>query len=74
MTSHKLSTIVFAQGWLDEEIRSKYSDPEPDQTDYYAQVLATWEIISTSIDELRKENTSLENKLALIDLARNTKT
>ena len=30
--------------------------------------------LNDGLDELRKENTNLENKLALIDLARNTET
>lgn len=74
MTSHKLSTIVFAQSFIDTEIEDKYGDPEPDQQEYFEQVSAMWAIVSTAIDELRKENTSLQNKLALIDLARNTET
>jgi N-acetylglutamate synthase/N-acetylornithine aminotransferase len=88
MTSHKLSTIVFAQGWLAEYIDNATEIVEvnedtmtndemvaaSNENEYREQARAMWEIITKSLDELRKENTSLENKLSLIDLARNTET
>ena len=73
MNSHKLSTIVYAQGWMAEHIETHNDFLDDRETDEYrAQVQQMWEIVSQGLDELRKENTALENKLALIDLARNT--
>ena len=85
MVSHKLSTIVYSQGFLDSFIESETEPVELDETwsdettqdakdqnEYREQVRAMWLVLSEGLDQLRKENTSLENKLALIDLARNT--
>ena len=75
MKSHKLSTIVYAQGWMEEHIETHNDFLNEDETDEYrAQVQEMWRIISEGLDQLRAENTSLENKLALIDMARNTQT
>ena len=87
MVSHKLSTIVYAQGFLDDFIEAEAEPIEldenwpddttqdaKDQNEYREQVRAMWLVLSEGLDQLRKENTSLENKLALIDLARNTVT
>jgi len=74
MNSHKLSTVVYAQGWLDTEINEKYGSPEPDQQEHFDNVLHMWQIVFEGLDQLRKENASLQNKLTLIDLARSTET
>jgi len=86
MKSHKISTIVYAQGFVDGFIES---ETEPviefegteegvqrmrDENEYKSQVREMWAIMSEGLDQIRKENASLENKLALIDLARNTET
>lgn len=73
MNSHKLSTIVYAQGFIDEHIKThdNYLD-DSESDEYREQVQQMWDIVSDGLDQLRKENASLENKLALIDLARNT--
>jgi hypothetical protein len=78
MKSHKLSTIVYAQGWLDTFFENYENDATPirdeDIDEYKEHALEMWRILNDGLDELRKENTSLENKLALIDMARNTET
>ena len=75
MKSHKLSTIVYAQGWMEEHIQTHNDFLDDSETDEYRdQVQQMWQIISEGLDHLRAENTALENKLALIDLARNTPT
>jgi hypothetical protein len=87
MVSHKISTIVYSQGFLDGfieaeaapiELSEDWSDETTqdakDQNEYREQVRAMWLVLSEGLDQLRKENTSLENKLALIDMARNTVT
>lgn len=72
MKSHKLSTVVYAQGWLSEHIVTHNDYLDDTETDAYReQVQQMWQIVSEGLDELRKENAALENKLALIDLARN---
>ncbi len=75
MKSHRLSTIVYAQGWFEEHVISHNNFLDENESDEYrSQVQQMWQIISDGLDELRTENTSLENKLALIDMARNTPT
>lgn len=88
MKSHKLSTIIYAQGFLEEEIGTAYSVLEvneetmtdeqmvaaSNENEHRENVRHMWDIVNSALDELRRENTSLENKLALIDLARNTET
>ncbi len=87
MKEHKIGTIVYAQGFVDSFIES---ETEPitvsedsstevqqdaiEQNEYRVEVATMWKVLSEGLDQLRKENTSLENKLALIDLARNTVT
>ena len=88
MRSHKLSTVVFAQGFLGdyiEEVTQLLEVNEETMTDEQMVVASNendhrlharemWNIIDQGLDELRKENTNLENKLTLIDMARNTET
>jgi DNA polymerase III gamma/tau subunit len=75
MKSHRLSTIVYAQGFIDEHIKTHNDFLDDTESDAYReQVQQMWQIVSEGLDQLRAENTSLENKLALIDLARNTPT
>jgi hypothetical protein len=86
MDSHKLSTVAYAQGFIEDYIESntqpldidmiadEAKQEASDENEHREQVIEMWRIISSGLDRLRKENTSLENKLALIDLARNTVT
>jgi hypothetical protein len=88
MKSHSLSTIVYAQGYLGdfiEEITEPITVDEETMTDeqmvaasneneHRTETRQMWKILSEGLTELRRENASLENKLALIDLARNTET
>ncbi len=87
MNSHKLSTIVYAQGFLENFIEGETEPIEleeswtedstqdaKDQNEYRFEVRAMWKVLSDGLDQLRKENTSLQNKLALIDMARSTET
>jgi hypothetical protein len=87
MDSHKISIIVYAQGFvegfidseaepieLDEDWSDETTQDAKDENEYKEQVRAMWTVLSEGLDQLRKENASLENKLALIDMARNTET
>jgi hypothetical protein len=75
MTSAKLSTLVYCQGFIGEHIETHNNPLDDTESDAYReQVQEAWKLLSDGIDELRRDYTSLENKLALIDLARNTKT
>ena len=88
MKSHSLSTIVYAQGFIGdfiEEVTEPLAVDEETMTDeqmvtasneneHRTEARTMWRILSEGLTELRRENTALENKLALIDLARNTET
>jgi hypothetical protein len=75
MKEHKLSTIVYAQGWLDAHITT-HNDPfDITETDEYRQYVQNmWTIVNEGLDQLLRENTSLQHKLMLIDIARGTET
>ena len=86
MDSHKISTVFYAQGFLEDYIESNtqpldvdmISDDAKqeasDENEHREQVAAMWQVLSRGLDQLRKENVSLQNKLTLIDLARTTET
>lgn len=73
--AHKLSTAVFAQGWLDGQFESFINRAKATQDeDPTALVIATqmqeqWWIVSSTLDQLIKENAELERRLALVKAA-----
>lgn len=75
LTSHKLSTIIYAQGFIGEHIETHNNFLDERETDEYrSEVQDMWRLLSEGVDQLMRENASLRNKLTLIDLARNTQT
>lgn len=73
--SHKLSTAVFAQGWLDGQFENFVSKAtEKANEDPTALLIATqmseqWGIVSTTMDQLIRENADLERRLSIVKSA-----
>jgi hypothetical protein len=72
---HKLSSAVFAQGWLEGQIESavaktaEENKEDPTQLLIATQVQEQWSIVSATLDDLIKENTELKRKLAIVESA-----
>jgi hypothetical protein len=68
MTTNKIDTIMFAEGWLEgklEVLAENYSKSQDESLrEFGTQVLEMWAVISASLDELIRENTELKNKVA----------
>jgi hypothetical protein len=70
--SHKLSTAVHAQGWVDGHIENMVAKAaEKKDENPTAHVVATvlqeqWSIVSNAFDQLVKENAEMARKLAII--------
>jgi hypothetical protein len=75
MATHKLSSAVFAQGWLDGQFESFVDKAVAIQSeDPTALVIATqmrdqWGIVSSAFDRLIKENGEMERRLSLVKAA-----
>jgi hypothetical protein len=75
MAQHKLSTAVFAQGWLEGQFETmvarsaEKADEDPTVHLVATQVLEQWNIVSNAFDQLVKENAELERRLALVKAA-----
>jgi len=73
--SHKLSTAVFAQGWLDGQFESfvnkanETKDEDPTALLIATQMQEQWSIVSNTLDLLIRENTDMERRLALVKAA-----
>jgi hypothetical protein len=71
----KISTVVFAQGWLDGQIESMLAKTEPQQNEdptghlIASQVHEQWTIITQALDDLIKENGELKRKLSVVESA-----
>lgn len=87
MAEHKISTIVYAQGFVEGfieaetepiEIGEDWTDETQqdaaEQNEYRKEVLSTWKVLSEGLDQLRRENDSLRNKISLVDSAMKTPT
>jgi len=87
MALHKLETIVYALGFVEDYIDSNTEPVEldenwPDDTtrdakdtnEYHEQVRNMMKVLSEGVTQLRRENTSLQNKLLLVQSALNTPT
>jgi hypothetical protein len=70
--THKLSTVVFAQGWLDGQFESLVNQSaEKANEDPTAHLIATqmqeqWVIVSNAVDQLIRDNADLERRLAIV--------
>ncbi len=70
--THKLSTAVFAQGWLDGQFESMISkasltaNEDPTTSLIATQMQEQWHIVSNALDELIKENQEMERKLSVV--------
>jgi hypothetical protein len=68
----KLSTVVFAQGWLDGQIenvvKSATMKQNEDPTPFLiaTQVQEQWTLVSNALDELIRENQDMERRLAVV--------
>jgi len=73
--THKMSTVVFAQGWLDGQMESMVSnaaskgDEDPTTLLIVTQIQEQWAIVSNALDTLIKENAELTRKLAVVESA-----
>jgi hypothetical protein len=71
----KISTVVFAQGWLDGQIESMLSntamtqDVDPTGHLIVSQISEQWTLISAALDDLIKENGELKRKLSVVESA-----
>ncbi len=67
---HKISTAVFAQGWLEGQIESAVAAAKLDENENpTAAVLDQWQIVSEFLDDLIKENAELKRKLSIVESA-----
>lgn len=69
---HKLSTVIFSQGWLERQIESMVSSAAEKQNEdptahlIASQIQEQWNVISAALDSLIKENTDMERRLAVV--------
>jgi hypothetical protein len=69
---HKISTVVFSQGWLDGQIESMLANAaakqneEPTMHLIVSQINEQWAIITAALDDLIKENAELNRRMAVI--------
>jgi hypothetical protein len=72
---HKISTVVFSQGWLDGQIESMIANTAAHQNEdptghlIVAQIAEQWAIITAALDDLIKENGELKRKLSVVESA-----
>lgn len=75
MTTHKLNTVVFSQGWIDgqlENMVSKTAEKEnEDPTPHLiaCELQSQWNVVSATMDELIRENAELKRKLSVVESA-----
>lgn len=64
---HKIDTIVFAQGWLGNQLEKAAEGQLTEEGTVIANtVLEQWKLIDEGIDDLVKENAALKLKLTII--------
>jgi len=73
---HKISTAVFAQGWLSGQIESMVASAsqikegdDPASAVIAATIAEQWNIVDEAMDDLIKENGELKRKLSIIESA-----
>jgi hypothetical protein len=73
---HKITTAVFAQGWLGGQIESMVASASQikegdDQTPAViaSQIAEQWKIVDEAMDDLIKENGELKRKLSIVESA-----
>lgn len=72
---HKLSTAVFAQGWLEGQFEnalkkaSETANEDPSALLIATQVQEQWSIVSSTLDRLIKENGDMEHRLNAVKAA-----
>jgi hypothetical protein len=72
---HKLSSAVFAQGWLEGQIdnmvakTSEKQNEDPTSHLIVTQIHEQWTIVSQALDDLIKENAEMKRKLAVVESA-----
>jgi len=75
MSTHKLSTAIYAQGWLEGQFESlltdaqKTSNEDPNKLLIVSQMQEQWNIISGAFDELVAENNELNRRMAVVKSA-----
>jgi hypothetical protein len=78
-TSHQLSTIVYAQGFIEDYIENNTQplvdvEENSEENEYREHVIEMWRVLSAGLDQIRKENVSLQNKITLVTGALNITT
>lgn len=67
---HKLDTIVFAQGWLTNQLeKAAESQTTEAGTVIAAAVLEQWKLVDEGLDDLIKENAELRLTLTNVRIA-----
>jgi hypothetical protein len=72
MTTHKLETAVYAQGWINGQIEylvekaAGAQAEDPSQLVIVTQLQEQWNIVSTTLDEVIREVLDLRRKLSVI--------
>jgi len=75
MNNHKISTVVFSQGWLDGQFENavaraaEKANEDPTASLIASQVQDQWNIVSSALDELLRENADLRRQLANVKSA-----
>ena len=70
--THKLSTAVFAQGWLDGQFEallnkaSEHADEDPTALLIATQMQEQWSVVSQTLDQLIKENSNFEQAIQIV--------
>lgn len=69
---HKLDTIVFSQGWIENQLeKAAEAQTTEEGSVIAATVLEQWKVVSEGIDDLIKENAALKLQLQDIEEAIN---
>jgi hypothetical protein len=72
---HKLSTIVFAQGWMGGQLESNLAkaaekkDEDPTAHLIAAQMVEQWNLLDAALDDFVKEYQDMSNRLAQVKAA-----
>ncbi len=84
---HKIETVMYALGFIEDYVEGNTEPVELDENwtdetiqdakdtnEYHVQVRNMMKVLSDGMTQLRRENTSLQNKMTLIQGAINTPT
>lgn len=72
---NKLGTVVFSQGWLENQFQSmikrasETANEDPTTLLIANQIQEQWSLVSSALDDLIKENQEMSRKLTMVQSA-----